>query len=125
MIEDCPELLAKLEEKRGGNIHMIIVEPCDEVDHYVNVRVITRGGARMGEDAAHGPLQAKVSQYVLHIKDMVRKATTLPTFNVQKQKEVMFEARREFDARQELGSLHTRQRPLLQQSNEARGNQVK
>jgi len=44
VIEDCPQLLAKLEEKREKNIHMVIIEPCNKPNKPTNVRVIIRGG---------------------------------------------------------------------------------
>lgn len=48
LTEDCPELIAKLEEKRRPNIHMIIVIPHDRPIDPANVRVIILGGACMG-----------------------------------------------------------------------------
>jgi hypothetical protein len=49
VIEECPTLLAKLKEKRGGNqqIQLIKAEP-RRVDP--RVAVITRGGVVTGED---------------------------------------------------------------------------
>ena len=101
MTEDSPELLAKMEAKRGGNIHMINTKPCDGVEPPLNVCVITRGGACTCEDATQGPLQPKTPQYMSHKEELIRKAIPLPTFDAWKQKEVMFEARREFDERRE------------------------
>jgi hypothetical protein len=49
VIEDCPALLAKLQERRGGNqqVQLISAKPRG-VDP--RVVVITRGGASIGED---------------------------------------------------------------------------
>jgi hypothetical protein len=45
LTQDCPELLVKLEEKIGKNIHMVTAEPRDRPIDLANVRVITCGGA--------------------------------------------------------------------------------
>lgn len=48
--EECAELLAKLEAKRG-NIHMVVVEPCDTKDQHLNVNVIVKlGKQNVGPD---------------------------------------------------------------------------
>ena len=73
---------------------MVTTELRDGADNLVNVWGITRGGARIGEDVVEGPLQAKVPQSVPRTKEMIRKATPLPTFDAHKQKEVMYECDR-------------------------------
>lgn len=52
LIEYCIDLLAKIKEKRGPNIHMVTTEPRDKLNDPVNVRVITRGGVHIGRDVA-------------------------------------------------------------------------
>jgi hypothetical protein len=49
VIEDCPVLLAKLQERRGGNqqVQLISAEPHGEDPRVI---VITRGGIVTGED---------------------------------------------------------------------------
>jgi hypothetical protein len=49
VIKDCPVLLAKLQERRGGNqqVQLISIEPRGEDPRVI---VITRGGAVIGED---------------------------------------------------------------------------
>ena len=49
VIEYCLVLLAKLQERRGGNqqVQLILVEPCKEDPR---VTFITRGGTIIGED---------------------------------------------------------------------------
>jgi hypothetical protein len=49
VIEDCPVLLAKLQERRGGNqqVQLILAKPHGEDPRVV---VITKGGVATGED---------------------------------------------------------------------------
>ena len=61
---------------------MVTVEPLGEVDNPINVRMVTRGGV----DAAQGPLQAKIPQYVQQTDENIRKTTPFPNFDVRKQK---------------------------------------
>lgn len=54
VIEDCPRLISKLEEKIELNIHMVNAKPHNIKVDPSNVRVITRGGACIGRDAIRG-----------------------------------------------------------------------
>jgi hypothetical protein len=88
VIEDCPALLAKLQEKRGGNqkIQLIKVEPHGE-DPIVTV--ITRGGTIIGEDRM---TQGKTTE-----ESRIRKtAEKTQTFDAKKERQMFEEARREF-----------------------------
>lgn len=96
--------MAKLEAKRE-NIHMVIVEPCDEEDQSANVRVITRGRVHTGDDVTQGPMSARGPQQGPYVEELIRKAAPHPKFDAWKQKEVMFEARREGDRGQRLHTL--------------------
>lgn len=60
--EDYLELLAKLEEKRGPNIHMVIIEPHNKPIDPTNVRVITQGGVCIRRDMTRAPLIHKMHQ---------------------------------------------------------------
>jgi hypothetical protein len=81
-------LLAKLQEKRGGNqqIQLIKAEPLGEDPRVV---VITRGGIVTGED--------KVTQGKTTEESRVRKDTKkTQTFDAKKEKQVFEEERKEF-----------------------------
>jgi hypothetical protein len=90
VIEDCPVLLAKLQERRGPQqnpqVQLIYVEP-----HGTDPRVIviTRGGTATGEDRA---AQGKTAE-----GPRVRKvAEKTPTFDAKKERQIFEEARKEF-----------------------------
>jgi hypothetical protein len=90
VIEECPVLLAKLQERRGSQqnpqIQLIKVEPC-EVDP--RVVVITRGGAATGQDRVTKEKIAKDSG--------VRKAIEkTQIFDAKKERKIFEEARQEF-----------------------------
>jgi hypothetical protein len=98
VIEDCPLLLAKLQERRGPQknlqVQLIYDEPCREDPRF---SIITQGGVATGEDRA---AQGKI------VDDHgVRKATeNTPMFDAKKERHIFEEARKEFKGDQESSS---------------------
>jgi hypothetical protein len=88
VIEDCPALLAKLQERRGGNqqVQLISAEP-PRVD--LRVVVITRGGAATGEDRVTTGKTTEESR-------VRRAAEKTQEFDPRKEKQTFEEARKEF-----------------------------
>jgi hypothetical protein len=86
VIEDCPALLAKLQEKRGGNQQIQLIK---EEPHGADPRVIviTRGGTVTGQD--------RVTQGKIIEESGVRKvAEKTQTFDAKKEKQIFEEARK-------------------------------
>jgi hypothetical protein len=96
VIEDCPVLLEKLQERRGGNqqVQLISVEPCGEDPRVV---VITRGGVVTGEDRVTPGKTTDGSG----IRKVVEKTQL---FDPRKEKHTFEEARREFVGEQTSSS---------------------
>jgi hypothetical protein len=90
VIEDCPLLLAKLQELRGpqknSQVQLIYVEPCGE---YPRVIFITRGGVVIGE--------YRLTQGRTTKDSGVGKSTEkTQTFDATKERQIFEEARKEF-----------------------------
>jgi hypothetical protein len=90
VIEDCPVLLAKLQERRGPQqnpqVQLIYVEPRKEDPRVV---VITRGGTVTGED--------RLTQGNITEDSGIRKATEkTQMFDVKKERQMFEEARKNF-----------------------------
>jgi hypothetical protein len=88
VIEVCPVLLAKVQERRGGNqqVQLISAKPCDEKP---GVDVITRGGAITRED--------RVTPGKTTDGSRIRRASKkTPLFDPRKENHTFEEARREF-----------------------------
>jgi hypothetical protein len=90
VIEECPTLLAKLQERRGPQqnpqVQLIYVEPHGEDPRVV---VITRGGVVTGEDRL---TQGKTTE-----DSGIRKAAEkTQTFDAKKERHIFEEARKEF-----------------------------
>jgi hypothetical protein len=96
VIEECPTLLAKLQEKRGPQqnpqIQLIKVEPRREDPRVI---VITRGGIVTGDDRM---TQGKTTE-----DSGIRKvAEKTQTFDAKKERQIFEEARKEFKGDQVL-----------------------
>jgi hypothetical protein len=90
VIEECPVLLAKLQERRGPQqnpqVQLIYVEPCGTDPRVI---VITRGGAATGEDRT---IQRKIAE-----ESGIRKAVEkTQAFDARKERQIFEEARQEF-----------------------------
>jgi hypothetical protein len=96
VIEDCPALLAKLQERRGGNqqVQLISVEPPGEDPRVI---VITRGGTVTGEDRATPGKTTEESS-------VRRAAEKTQLFDPRKEKQTFEEVRREFGRDQDSSS---------------------
>jgi hypothetical protein len=88
VIEDCPVLLAKLQERQGGNqqVQLISAEPRGKDPRVV---VITRGGTVTGEDRVTPGKTTEESR----VRRVVEKTQV---FDPRKEKQTFEEARREF-----------------------------
>jgi hypothetical protein len=88
VIEDCPVLLAKLQERRGRNqrVQLISEEPCGEDPKVV---VITRGGVFTREDRV-------TSGNTTDGSGIRRSLEKTPLFDPRKEKHVFEDIRREF-----------------------------
>jgi hypothetical protein len=86
VIEDCPMLLGKLHERRGGNQHVqiILAEPRREDPIFV---VIMRGGATTGEDMVTPEKTAEES-------GAIRAAEKTKLFDPREEKQTFEEARK-------------------------------
>jgi hypothetical protein len=89
VIEDCPVLLAKIQERRGpqenSQVQLIYVEPSGEDPRVV---VITRGGAVTGEDRL---AQGKI----MEDSGIIKATKKTQTFDAKKERQIFEEARKE------------------------------
>ena len=80
MTEECPQLVAKWEEK--GNAYIATIEPRETWFDHVNVRVITQGRVHIGMDVPQGKSQEDTCRHDIIAKEIVRRRVTpLPTFD--------------------------------------------
>lgn len=101
VIEDCPVLLAKVQEIRGGNaqIQKISAEVREEDPR---VAVVTRGGATTGEDR----ITPGKNPDIPFLRRAPEKA---PMFDPRQEKQTFEEARREFEVGQPSSSESSRE----------------
>jgi hypothetical protein len=90
VIEYCPVLLAKLQERRGPQenpqVKLIYVEPCEENYRFF---VITRGGVATGEDIL---TQGKTTED----SGVWKVAEKTQNFDAKKERQIFEEARKDF-----------------------------